>query len=1562
MAAGERAALRKVAPWLVVLAGLSAGLGGCGEGSDDGAATTGASDAFDASPADVGADAAGDGATEGADAGEPALGPDSEGATGLGEGPIAAQDANEDGAPEPTAEALGMVIEAVTPAEGPTSGMTEVLITGKGLGQVVTAYFGESAAVETETLDDWTVRAVAPPRTAGFVDVTLQALTAKGDAVEVTLQAAYRYKATMALTAVTPGQGDVAGGALVTVEGFGFSDDTQFVFGDRLAVTALVHDEHAATLHTPPGVAGRVDVHAVGSDGAATLSKAFFYTEAPRIDGVAPAVVPLSGLKVRAQGAGLLGDGAVVSLVAGAASTLVQVVASAADGSWIDVQLPAQAGGATFDLRYSRPGASVTKAKAVTYASFVNPTTGKSQKNEIVAVTPAVVAANESADVDLHLVGPIAAAQGPAIEVRVGNAVVPLIDSDVGTWSGPQPGATLRVRVPALNKPWTPLAQGILVKAGNQEAFLAGGLKRSAALPRLIAVTPGALDAAGGTLLTLHVDPGSVGPADSAPIGVRVGALFASGLSGGAPIQGKDGAQILMFTAHAPPGSPGPALVTATFPTGTSSLAGAVFYGGAPALAAVLPASGSRAGNTLVKVVGAGLDRLDRLFFGNSEAKDLQHIHPGLVLARTPAGEVGTVGVEGWFLLAAGAATLPGSTAPAVSWTLASGFTYYDPQAGHAGSWGGPIAGALDITVRRANLDKGPIEGVLVVVEQPGKPTRTALTDSRGQATLSELDLHGPLQVSVARQGYTAASMVAVDSRHLTFRLTQFVTPPPDVGAGQGEGEPEAPDPFPDGAIEGVVLNGSKYANVPLGGCAGALTVGGNCLPCDSDFACPGDLTCEWLRDPLAGFSMQDVELSDAATATLPRVCSAPCGGGAPACPKGFGCRVAGFGTEGGPRLRCMPLAGEAQTRCRTSMPGLFGGNPDPGAKSNAAPDGTFRIESRLGDIAVACTVGYLPKGKLSSGSSNNSASNDGFVPLAMGITRSVTVGPGQTTAGVKVVIDTPMTRTIDLHLQGLPMGDDVKGDERFVTAVLDLGAAGYLPAGNVLTRLHTDRLRLTRQPSGFSGDNADIRYTFYAGLSQPGGDSPLTIAIAEELEPQVSDFVAFWPTGAAAPEQGSALGSPIRAVATDGKQVIAVGDRGGIYVWGGTSLTQQGSPTTRDLGAVWLDPLGSGVGFAGGAQGTWLRRDPVAGWQAAIGPLTLGVPTVPEGVDTIVDIAGLHEHDLWIADGGNRIWHRTAQGFEISSSPMAQPTLPTSIWPPAPPSPRLRALQRLGDGTLIAMGDDAMLALAQPSGGLLSWQLVAVSKPGALHGAFGVSKEDFWVGGDHGMLLHVVAGKATALSSGTFQPLFAVAPTETGLLAAGGAGTLVRVGFDGVVQAFKTPDVKSDLRAVVAVEGGVLAMGTPALPLGPFLELPVFDKPAWGAPLGKVVDWHSAGGVTPTLNMLRIAGPDYKTHWEVFSRGDVEEVVLPDFQSLGGFSPVPPGQLRLRLWRIYAPGLTIDSFQSKQLSAWQWVSYAYAVHLTSLPVQVQAPAAAGPAPSFAPKPSLPKSPYPSAP
>ena len=117
---------------------------------------------------------------------------------------------------------------------------------------------------------------------------------------------------------------------------------------------------------------------------------------------------------------------------------------------------------------------------------------------------------------------------------------------------------------------------------------------------------------------------------------------------------------------------------------------------------------------------------------------------------------------------------------------------------------------------------------------------------------------------------------------------------------------------------------------------------------------------------------------------------------------------------------------------------------------------------------------------------------------------------------------------------------------------------------------------------------------------------------------------------------------------------------------------------------------------------------------------------------------------------------------------------------------------------------------------------------------------------------------------------------------------------------------------------------------MGPYLELPYIVEPKINGPMGKKLKWTAKPGVTPTLHMIRITNYSYKTLWELYVKGDVTEIDLPDFDKLGAFNPLPGGKLRIRLWRIYAPGLDIDHYNHKQLSVWKWVSYAYNWVMTS--------------------------------
>ena len=99
-----------------------------------------------------------------------------------------------------------------------------------------------------------------------------------------------------------------------------------------------------------------------------------------------------------------------------------------------------------------------------------------------------------------------------------------------------------------------------------------------------------------------------------------------------------------------------------------------------------------------------------------------------------------------------------------------------------------------------------PVEGVQVVVGGSNSEHRlTAVTDARGQATLSDPSLFGPQTVTVYKEGCDRArSLVDVDAADLTFWIGCMM--PPSEGEGGGT-PPPAPQPM---IISGRILGFDK--------------------------------------------------------------------------------------------------------------------------------------------------------------------------------------------------------------------------------------------------------------------------------------------------------------------------------------------------------------------------------------------------------------------------------------------------------------------------------------------------------------------------------------------------------------------------------------------------------------------------------------------------------------------------------------------------------------------------------------------------------------------------------
>ena len=114
------------------------------------------------------------------------------------------------------------------------------------------------------------------------------------------------------LEASSPNQGSVAGGTYLEVSGNGFEEDTTFSFGSQSARDVTIVNNQTATLRTPPGSAGgvNVSVETLGLEVTADDFFAYFdpsnmneWTSGDAIDGAVNVTVFESGTGARIEGA-----------------------------------------------------------------------------------------------------------------------------------------------------------------------------------------------------------------------------------------------------------------------------------------------------------------------------------------------------------------------------------------------------------------------------------------------------------------------------------------------------------------------------------------------------------------------------------------------------------------------------------------------------------------------------------------------------------------------------------------------------------------------------------------------------------------------------------------------------------------------------------------------------------------------------------------------------------------------------------------------------------------------------------------------------------------------------------------------------------------------------------------------------------------------------------------------------------------------------------------------------------------------------------------------------------
>ena len=216
-------------------------------------------------------------------------------------------------------------ITSIAPTTGSVDGGTVITVTGANFVPGVSVQFGGIDAALTTYINSTSLSVVAPLGSVGAV--TLAVVTPLGNTSMPF--AGFTYQ-TPGITAITPAQGSMDGGDLVTITGNGFVDGVAVSFGGVNATDVIVNNANSLTAVTPSSATnGTVDVWITTLLGYSGVSFTGYTYQlpAPRVDAIDPAEGSAAGgTAVTISGANFR-TGATVS-IGGVAATAINIVSS----------------------------------------------------------------------------------------------------------------------------------------------------------------------------------------------------------------------------------------------------------------------------------------------------------------------------------------------------------------------------------------------------------------------------------------------------------------------------------------------------------------------------------------------------------------------------------------------------------------------------------------------------------------------------------------------------------------------------------------------------------------------------------------------------------------------------------------------------------------------------------------------------------------------------------------------------------------------------------------------------------------------------------------------------------------------------------------------------------------------------------------------------------------------------------------------------------------------------------------------------------------------------------
>jgi uncharacterized protein (TIGR03382 family) len=166
----------------------------------------------------------------------------------------------------------------VTPASGPTSGGTQLTLSGNGFAPGATVTVGGVNATNLVVASETSLTATTPAHAAGAVDVVVT--NPNGAVARLANAFTYVQAAAPTVASLNPSTGPTAGGTAITITGANFVAGAQVRIGGVAATGVTVASGSSLTAVTPPHAAGAVEVVVTNPDGqAGALGNGFTYAD-----------------------------------------------------------------------------------------------------------------------------------------------------------------------------------------------------------------------------------------------------------------------------------------------------------------------------------------------------------------------------------------------------------------------------------------------------------------------------------------------------------------------------------------------------------------------------------------------------------------------------------------------------------------------------------------------------------------------------------------------------------------------------------------------------------------------------------------------------------------------------------------------------------------------------------------------------------------------------------------------------------------------------------------------------------------------------------------------------------------------------------------------------------------------------------------------------------------------------------------------------------------------------------------------------------------------------------